>query len=246
MFAVGHRRLSPEGKVAAALLYAGPGAALSHVTAAWWFELWPRAPKTIHVTRRGRRASRDGVRLHRSQRIERIRHRGFPVTTVERTLLDLAAAVSMDDLRRTLAEADYRRLLDLRALEAVLGPGRRGATALRHALAHHMPELARTRSRLERAFLFLCEAEGIPLPQVNVWVAGFRVDAVWRAERVAVELDGGASHARPATMESDRARDLRLRATGFVVLRYTWRQVRREPELVAADLRATLAGSSAT
>ena len=181
-----------------------------------------------------------GVCLHRPRRIERVPHRGLPVTTVERTLLDLAAVVSPAKLRRTLAEADYRRLLDVPAVEALLSRGRPGAAALRAALAEHMPHLARTRSELEQRFLLLCRTGGIPLPEVNVLVEGFLVDALWREPRVAVELDGHTAHATPAAIERDRRRDLALRAAGFVVLRYTWRQVTREAAAVRDDLSVAL------
>ena len=244
IYAVGHERLSAEGHLAAALLYAGPGAALSAGTAAWWWGLWPDPPGVVHVVVPGRRAGVRGVRIHRTRSIERTQHRGLPVTTVERTLLDVAAVVPPAKLRRTLAEADYRRLLDLPAVEGLLGRGRPGAAALRNALAAHTPRFARTRSELEQRFLLLCAKSGVPLPEVNVTVEGFLVDALWRHRNLVAELDGHAAHATPARVERDRRRDLALRAAGFVVLRYTWLQVTREAESVGEDLAAALSASS--
>jgi very-short-patch-repair endonuclease len=107
-------------------------------------------------------------------------------------------------------------------------------------MAAHRPELAQTRSKLERRFLSFCERFAIPIPEVNIWVEGFRVDAVWRDAHVVVELDGGDAHATVARMENDRQRDLALRSAGYVVLRYTSRQVKRQPKLVAADLLRAL------
>jgi hypothetical protein len=163
------------------------------------------------------------------------------VTSVGQTLLDVASACSFDVLRRAVAEADHLRLLDLEAIDAILGRGRPGSAALRKALDRHRPQYARTLSPLEDLFLDLCRARGIPLPEVNAWVDGFMVDALWRAQCVVVELDGGAAHATVARMEEDRHRDMALRAAGYLVVRYTWRQVAGTPERVAADLQALLA-----
>lgn len=240
VYAVGHRSLGAEGRLVAALLYAGPGAALSHESAAWLWELLEDPPSVIDVTVPVRHLSAPGVRVHHPRSFERVRHRHLPVTTVARTLLDVAARRQPARLRRMLAETDYRRLLDVSAVEALLGPGRPGAAALRAALAEHMPHLARTRSELEQRFLLLCRTGGIPLPEVNVLLEGFLVDALWRERRVAVELDGHTAHATPAAIERDRRRDLALRGAGFVVLRYTWRQVTREAGAVRDDLSVAL------
>jgi hypothetical protein len=114
------------------------------------------------------------------------------------------------------------------------------ALHLRSALASHRPELARTLSVLEERFQFLCEAQGIPPPEVNAKVHGLMVDALWRDHRVIVELDGHAAHGTRAAIERDRGRELELRNAGYIVLRYTWQQITRQPELVAADLRRAL------
>jgi hypothetical protein len=160
---------------------------------------------------------------------------------VARTLLDLAATSSFEVLRRAVAEADYLRLLDLEAVDAVVGRGRPGSRALRRALDRHRPQYAGTASQLEDRLLDLCESHAIPLPEVNVRVAGFTVDALWREPRVIAEVDGRGAHDTAARMERDRGRDLALRVAGYFVVRYTWRQVTAEPERVAADLRAALA-----
>jgi len=240
VYAVGHRVLSTEGLLAAALLYAGPGAALSHASAAHWWGIVPYLPQSVHVRSPARRRCVPGVRVHGGPHLDRALHRRLPVTTVARTLLDLASTSSFAGLRRAVAEADYLRLLDLGAIDALLGRGRPGSRALRTALDHHRPQYARTSSQLEDRLLHLCETHGIPLPEVNMEVAGFRVDALWREQRVIAEVDGRRAHGTPDRMERDRGRDLALRAAGYLVVRYTWRQVTAEPELVAADLRAAL------
>jgi len=241
VYALGHRALDLEGRLQAALLYAGPGAILSHTTAGWVWEILDTPPSRIHLTVSGRRRSLPAIRIHRTRFLDATRHRGFPVTKIARTLRDLAWVLPGPQLRLLLAEADYRGLLDAHHVYRVLGRGRHGSAALRQALEAHMPELARTYSVLEQRFLELCERSGIELPEVNVHVEGMLVDTVWREERVAVELDGHAAHALRARIENDRRRELVLRAAGFLVLRYTWQQVTLQPDRVVADLRASLA-----
>jgi very-short-patch-repair endonuclease/predicted transcriptional regulator of viral defense system len=240
VYAVGHRAPSIEGDLAAALLYAGAGAALSHTTALWWLELVPGRSAEIGVSTPERHRSVAGVRVHGRRSFERTWHRGLPVTTVALALRDYAAGAPLDRVRRALAEAEYRRQLDLDAVRRVLGQGLPGSATLRRALEHHEPQLAFTRSVLEERFLALCESAHLPRPECNSTVDGLMVDMLWRAQGVIVELDGHQAHGSRAQIERDRVRDLRLRAAGFVVLRYTWGQITREPELVAADLAAAL------
>lgn len=240
VYAVGHGALSVEGRLVAALLYAGPGAMLSHVTAAWWWGIWGAEPRVIHVSTDRRRKSTTDVRVHGQRVVERTRHRHLPVTTVTQVLLDLAAVAGPRDLRKALADVEYQGLVDLASVEAETGRGRPGSAALREALAGHRPQLAHTLSVLEERFLELCEAHRIPLPQVNVKVAGMMVDALWSAERLIVELDGHRAHATARAVERDRRRELKLRAAGYVVLRYTWGQVTESPDLVADDVKRAL------
>ena len=246
VYAVGHTAAGAEAELAAALLYAGPGAMLSHATAAWWWGPSEREPRVVEVSTPRRcdsppvRRSERRVRVHGRRRLDRVWLRSLPTTSVEQTLLDFSADASPGEVRRALAEADYRRLVDVVALEGMRGNGRTGSLRLRHALALHLPELARTRSELERRFLELCESAGLPMPELNVTICGLMVDALWHEERVIVELDGEGAHGTPAQIARDRERDLRLRAAGFTVLRYTWRQITRTPGLVLADLRRAL------
>jgi hypothetical protein len=148
--------------------------------------------------------------------------------------------LSFRDLRRALAEADYRRLLDPTAVRDMVRRGQPGSAALRRALAAHNPRLALTFSVLEERFLELCESAGLPQPEVNVPVEGLVVDALWPERRLVVELDGHMAHGTAAAIERDRHRELILRAAGYRVLRYTWRQVTVRPDLVVADLRPVL------
>jgi hypothetical protein len=240
VYAVGHRVLTTRGRLAAGLFYAGPGAAISHATAAWWWELLPSPPGAIQISSPTRRRSAHGLEFHQPGQLERVFHRGFPVTPVPRTLLDLAASAPLSVVRRTLAEADFRSLLNPEAIRNVLRRGLPGSAKLRLALDRHLPQLAETLSMLEERFLVLCERSGLPLPEVNVAIAGLKVDVLWRPQGLVVELDGGAAHGTPSAVSRDRHRELVLRERGFRVLRYSFRQIVEEPGRVVADLRAAL------
>lgn len=240
VYAVGHDAPSIEGELAAAVLYAGPGAMLSHATAAWWYGLIERPPVAIHVSTPRRCKSRGQVIVHERRNCERVSHNGLPVTTPSQTLLDYAANAPVNQVRVALANAEYKHLLDPPAVQQLLGPGRLGSVKLRTALKRHLPALARTRSRPERAFLELCEAYDIPLPEVNVRVAGWTVDFFWRRQRVVVEVDGHGNHHTRAQRGRDRRKDLDLRSAEMVVNRYSQEQVEETGPAVAADVIATL------
>jgi hypothetical protein len=238
VYAVGHTAVGVMGRVMAALLWAGPGVLLSHTTAAWWWGIIEAEPKVIHLSVPGHKKSIKGITIHRPRELEGTTHKGLPVTTVSRTIRDVSSMLQFSDVRKTLAEADFRRLLDINELRAARG--RPGSANLTRALARHQPRLAGAKSDLEIAFIELCEDHGIPMPEINVWRAGCKVDAVWEDKRLVVELDSGSAHGTPARVDEDRRRDLELRRAGYRVVRYSWRQVFDEPAAVAEDLRAQL------
>jgi very-short-patch-repair endonuclease len=237
VYVLGHPWLPVEGELTAALLAAGPGAVLSHATAAWWYGLIDNQPDLIEISVPGRRrAPPAGLKFHHPLHLERAHYRRLPITPPIQTLLDFAAGATIDEVRRALAEAEFQKLLDVVGVRQALGRGRPGSATLRAALNRHQPELAKTRSQLERAFLTLCEATGLPMPEFNVYLWGYLVDAVWREQRVVVELDGLQGHRTPAQLEKDHERDLVLRQHGFAGRRYTWQQVTKRPQQVFADL----------
>ena len=240
VYAVGHRALCVEGQLLAAILYAGPGAALSHASAAHRWELLPYLPITIDVVSPRQRRSLSEVRIHRAARVDRLLHRGLPVTPISRTLLDFASVASLARVRKAVAEADFQRLIDLKSIDAITGVGRPGSAKLRRALSSHRPEYARTLSPAEDLLLDLCRRHRLPFPEVNVPIGSDKVDALWRDARLIVEVDGGDGHATRAQMQRDRERELRLRGAGFSVFRYSGRQVTRERPAVAADIRRAL------
>ncbi|MDP9384992.1 MAG: endonuclease domain-containing protein [Actinomycetota bacterium] len=244
MYAVGHPVVSERGRWTAAVLAGGEGAVLSHRSAgaSWGIVRWSGVTEiTVPADRR----SRAGLRVHASALPpdERTIGDGIPVTTVPRTLLDLAAVLPPARLERAVHEAEVLRLADPLSVADLLArhPGRRGSAGLRAILDDLAAAGARvTRSELEDRFLPLAAAAGLPAPLMNVCVEGFEVDCLWREHGLAVELDGRAAHATRAAFERDRARDRRLQAAGWRVIRITWRQLCHEPRAIADDLRRLL------
>jgi very-short-patch-repair endonuclease len=240
VYTLGHGAISQRGELLVALFHAGEGSALSHTTAAWWWGLIDAEPRRIHVSAPHNRSSTSAIRVHAPRAYEVVTHRGLPATTVARTLVDVAAKLRFRELRRVVAEADYRGLASLGEIAAHCRQGRPGSAVLRRALRAYEPELAHTWSELEERWVAVCERYGIPMPEMNAEVCGLTVDALWRDMRVVVELDGLAAHSSPARMEADRRRDLTLREAGFVVHRYTWRQITKSPGAVSADVLRAL------
>jgi very-short-patch-repair endonuclease len=240
VYAVGHVAESVEGDLISAILYAGPDAMLSHATALWWHELLEHRPDTTQVSTPRKCASRPDVQVHSRSRVELIHHRRLPTTTVSQAFLDFSSTAPIGNVVRALAEADYRRVLNHGEMRAICGYGRPGSTTLKQAIRQHTPELAQTKSKLERAFHALCGRAGIPPYKLNYRLCGITVDAFWPDLGVVVELDGVQGHASPAQMRRDHHRDLMLRAAGYIVVRYSYDQVTYEADTVVADLRRVL------
>lgn len=244
VYAVGHTAPSVPANLCAALLWAGPGAMLSHACGVWWHDLIDRRPPLIDLSTPRQLRSRSGIRVHGRSGVQREWHRGLPVAPVSELLLQYATMADADDLRRATAEAEFRGWLDLDQMMAACGPGRAGSAKLRRALSRHLPQLAVTRSEFERRLLYLCEQHHLPLPECNLYIEGFKVDAVWHEHKVIVELDGKDGHAPWSRIKRDRRRDLILRAAGFVILRYVWEQIVREGPAVASDIAAALSSAA--
>jgi very-short-patch-repair endonuclease len=236
VYAVGHRALTRRARWMAAVLAAGPGAVLSHRSAA---ALWGvRDGHAIEVTA-PRQCRRPGITAHRAalRPDETTTHDGNPVTSAARTLFDLAAVVSRHQLERAIAQAEFLRLTGPLSLDALLTryPGARGAAPLAAVTTAQQP-LDLTRSELESRFVAFLDAHGVARPRTNVNVEGAERDCVWPRARLVVELDGRAAHATPAAFERDRARDRALTRAGWRVVRITWRQLHDDPERLAQDL----------
>jgi very-short-patch-repair endonuclease len=245
VYAVGHPVLTVNGRRMAAVLAAGPGAALSHASAAALWEIRATSATRIDVSVRSvaGRGKRPGVRIHRAAQLrgdEITVQQGIRVTTVARTLFDLAATLSPRALERALDEAEINQLYDRTSLDALARThaGERGARALAQALDDDAdPTL--TDSELEELMLALCREHDLPRPKSRAWVAGLRVDFLFPASRLVVETDGYRYHRTRRAFERDRERDAILARAGHRTLRFTHRQLTREPGLVGATIRSS-------
>jgi hypothetical protein len=228
----------------AAVLAMGPRAVLSHKSAGSLHDLLMTSQTGIDVTVPGSRSAprRHGLRIHVTQRFQPedvTTIDGIPVTSVTRTILDLAGVLNPAQLRRAIEQADREGVLNLLALRRALArrPGFKGRARLRALLAQYTgaPPI---RSVLERRFLELVARAGLPRPQVNVRVAGFEVDCYWPQWGLVVELDSRAFHSDPRAFERDPIRDARLQRHGLRVLRVTWKRLANEPAAVIDDILA--------
>jgi hypothetical protein len=178
-----------------------------------------------------------GLRLHHVTALEIVTHDGFAVTTPMRTLTDLAGTEPRPRVERAYEQADRLGLLDV----AILGrecAGRRGSRILKQ-LINEGRAAPLSKNELERPLLDVCRAYEIPLPSLNVVVCGEEVDAYWPQYRLVVELDGYEWHRTRGAFENDRRRDALLARHGIRVLRFSWRQVTGQPDLVAAAIAAS-------
>ena len=249
VYAVGHRLVPVEGPCMAAVLAVGPDAVASYRSAGARWAILRYGPRWVEITAARALRSRPGLRIYRAalppDEITIVD--GIPVTTVARTLLDLAAVVDFARLERALHEAEIRGLWDFASLRELLDryPRRRGTVNLRAIIDAASLGVAVTRSELEDRFVAFIDHVGLPRPAINACVKtsdGDRLEAdcVWREQRVIVELDGHAVHATTVAYERDRARDRALTAAGWRVVRVTWRQLHREADQLEADLRTVL------
>ena len=208
------------------MLAAGDGAVLSHVSAlALWQFLRPiSGPIHVTVGAAVRRKPRPGLQIHRSRTLiphDITRRHDIVVTTPARTIEDVRGEIEPYLFRRALRQAELA--------------------------GHRVPHLSatkRTRSDLELLFLGLCDEHGLPRPLVNRRVHGYRVDFFWPEQRLAVETDSWEYHRGSVAFEDDHDRDLKLRAGGITMRRYTGDELEAAPEAVAADLRQALDADS--
>jgi hypothetical protein len=245
VFAVGHRKLEWRGVVMAAVLACGPNAVLSHRSAARLWGIRPDNRRRVDVTVPGRGLrARNGIQPHSVRKLELrdvIKIDGIPVTSLPRTLLDLAEVVPKDHVIRAITEAERQQLIDLNALNELLARsrGRRGHRPLREILADAVIEPA-TREEFEHRFFHFCVEAGLPRPKINTLVEGYEVDFAWPDQELIVELDSWAFHRHRKAFEDDRERDTVLQLADYRVIRVTWRKLTREPAKLAKRLRTAL------
>jgi very-short-patch-repair endonuclease/predicted transcriptional regulator of viral defense system len=249
IYAVGHTCLSRKGRWLAAVLASGPDAVLSHYSAAALWMIRPSSRSIINVTDPVKSRSWDGIRRHHKALPgdEVTVMEGIPVTTVPRTIFDLAATEPLDVVKAMLREAEFRQLHDRLSLWDLVEryPGRRGVRKVKVALEALKDEpIDEYKSRFEERFGPFLRRHHLPRARFNQWILvgdkRFQVDCLWPDQRQIVELDGWEGHKTRTAFREDRARDRRLRVAGYGVTRLTWNQLEDEPESVAADLRALL------
>ena len=241
VYRVGHRAPSVEARYLAAVLACGDGALLSGRAAAHLLGILKGRPPAPEVTAPTERRVA-GIRTRRSRGMvpdEAATWRRIPVTSVGRTLVDLAASMAVEDLARACHEAGIRHETTPAQVEAVLArrPKSPGAAKLRHILCG---EERVTLSTLEARFLDRLREAGLALPQTNRPVGGRRVDCHWPRQRLTVELDGYRYHNSRHAWEQDRRREREARARGDEFRRYTYGDVMQAPELMLAELQALL------
>jgi very-short-patch-repair endonuclease len=246
---VGHRVLTREGRWMAAVLATGPQAVLSHWSAAALWMIRPNSRSAIDVTTPHKSRSWDGIqRHHKALPADEVTVKdGIPVTTVPRTIFDLAATADVDAIASMLRESEHRNLWDRLSLPHLVKryPGRRGVNKVRLALQRVTEEPSgRKRSKLEERFAPFLRRHHLPFPRFNDWIVlgakRYQVDCHWPGTDQIVELDGWEGHGTRSAFREDRARDRALRVAGYSVTRLTWNQLDDEPEQIAADLRALL------
>jgi very-short-patch-repair endonuclease len=211
----------------------------------------PNSRTRIDVTVPHRSRSSKPIRRHISEvpDDERTLEEGIPVTSVPRTILDLAATEDTDTVENLLRESEFLHLTDRLSLPDLIAryPGKRGTRKVQIALDRLKEDpVGRRRSRLEERFAPFLRLNRLPLPRFNDWIVlgdkRYLVDCHWPNLRQIVELDGWDGHSTRTAFREDRARDRRLTAAGYTVTHITWNQLDDEAEAVASDLRSMLLG----
>jgi very-short-patch-repair endonuclease len=244
VYSVGHAVLSDHARCLAAVMSSGRGAVVSHQASAWLWRLLPTCPRTIDVIVPRHGGKRAGITLHHSSTLSPEEHGRFgpiPVTALPRTLLDLAATTSPRRTWNAVDRAERRGILDLAAIDAMLKRrhGHRGAERLRKALAiYREPGFYRARS--ERLLRRLVRKAGLQQPLINTWVDRFEIDAYWKEERFAVEVDGWEAHRTRKAFEDDRLRQEEMKLAGIDVVRISARRIEQHPDEVGRHLALLL------
>jgi very-short-patch-repair endonuclease len=241
VYAVGHTALTYHSHLIAAVYSCGDEALAGYRAAG---KLWGilRGSQPIEVTAPRGCKPKKGFVLHRSRLIheeDRALIDNIPVTSVARTLVDLADVLSEERLADAVNEAELRQLFDLKAVERVLArlPGRKGRHKLQRVLSNYREVQPFARSRGERLVWATCNQYGLYKPLVNAWVHGYEVDFYWPDAGLVLEFDGGAAHQTTKAFYEDRKRDRALATKGIHVVRATGRD---EPADLAKQLLAIL------
>jgi very-short-patch-repair endonuclease len=241
VYRVGHRAPTILADYLAAVRACGDDALLSGPPAGHLFGLLKGSSPPPEVTTPTERRI-EGVNTRRSRNIDprdRTTFRGIPITTVPRTLVDLAAVLPLYGLARACHEAGVLHSTTPAQVDRVLArrPNSRGAGNLREVLGG---DVRVTLSKLERAFLHLLRGAGLPLPVTNRLAGGRRVDCRWPEQRLTVELDSYRFHRSRHAWEQDRRREREARARGDEFRRFTYGDVLEDSRYLLRELRQLL------
>lgn len=245
---MGHRALTVESRWMAAVLAYGPDAVLSHRSAGQLWGLYPRSEIAPEVTAPGSKLAKGGILVHRGSlpADEVGRMWGIPVTSVARTMFDLAGMLKEREVERAWNEIEVREYRLRVSVPDLIKryPGRKGTLLLARLASGKTQPVGITRNELEERFLALVDRFDLPRPRMNAHLAIrdrlYEIDCLWEDRKVAIELDGGPAHRTRRAFETDRERDRILTADGYTTARLTWRQIAETPSEVAADLRLIL------
>jgi very-short-patch-repair endonuclease len=246
VYCVGHRYLTPHGRLLAATMACGPACVVSHGTAAWLYGLSSWKPEEVDViaaVEAGRKIAgirRRFVPVPKGREVWR--RSGVPVTSPARTIVDCAGS-DPEGAARMVEQASVLSLLDIPAIDRVLdGPRRRGAKHLRRVLEpwrRYRPGI-KIRSRMEARLLPRLTEAALPIPETNARVrAGgktYEVDFLWRAEKLVVEADGGRFHDNPSAGSRDSDRNHALTNAGYEIPRLGWEDLRDRPGPTMAEI----------
>jgi hypothetical protein len=232
----------------AAVLAHGPHAVLSHRSAGQVWGIHPRSSIEPEITVPGSKKTKKGIVAHRGVLLgdEVVRVRGIRVTSVPRTMLDLAGTRSEREVERAWNEMEVREYTDRLSVPDLLEryPRRKGSALLARLANSKTLPVGITRSHLEEAFLALIDRFELPRPRMNVHIAlrgrFYEIDCLWEERKVAIELDGAAAHGTDRAFHKDRERDRILTAEGYITSRITWDHIHLTPAEVASDLQRIL------
>jgi very-short-patch-repair endonuclease len=248
VYCLGHRRLTMVGRLHAARLAAGPGAFVSHRSAAAHRGLCAH-PGTVELTvARGHTPeARSWLRVHRTRlpidREDARMHNGLPTATVPRIIMDLARTVRPGELQRLIRESIRTGQFDLATLEHMLRahPRRPGAGIARAALERYLPGSEGRKSWLETQFQqHVLDDPRLLAPLYNRQLLGFEIDVLWPEQRIALELDGRPYHTAVEDFDRDRGKDRALTRSGWRPVRVSDLEWEHDRPSVLDDLYALL------
>jgi very-short-patch-repair endonuclease len=236
VYAVGHQQLTAIAVAMAAVLACGDQAVLSHDSAAalWGVRTWPPLPEVTAPHHR----RHNSIKAHRTETLtpkDIRRHRNIRVTSPSRTILDIQAHLTDDQLVRAVNELRLQKHLRATELDRLLTRSKRISNLID-------PQQEPTRSTMEDRFLAFCRTHGLPEPKLNVKLFGHEVDALFEQEKVIVELDSWTHHKERQNFESDRERDAVAAEHGYLTVRVTWARMTSQAVREAARLHRTLQG----